>query len=120
MSTIKGSTPKTTIKKILLWVLLLAITSYITSCIFISKQKSIAFEAINIGDTQGVVIGRLGMPSHVEKPSTLFTRYASHHCQHPCVERLWFENRLSFDIEAWSVELDEGGRVVKKAYWASP
>jgi hypothetical protein len=37
-----------------------------------------------------------------------------------CVERLWFENRLGLDIEAWSIELDRGSRVVHKAHWVSP
>lgn len=50
----------------------------------------------------------------------LFARYASQPCGGDCAERLWFENRLSLDTEAWSVELDKSGRVIKKSRWISP
>jgi len=120
MSIIRGVAPKISIKKALFWLLLLSPVLYITSCIFVSERRASAFDVINIGDTRDTVIGQFGMPSHVERPGVLFARYASHQCQSPCVERLWFENRLSLDIEAWSVELDQGGRVIKKSHWASP
>jgi hypothetical protein len=33
----------------------------------------------------------------------------------PCKERLWFENRLTLGIKAWSVELDQDDRVIEGA-----
>lgn len=70
-----------------------------------TERRANAFAIINTGDTREVVLARFGRPSHIERPGALFTRYASQQCQNPCVERLWFENRLTLDIEAWSVTL---------------
>ena len=120
MNLIRGIAPIGSIKKVLLWLLLISPVLYVTSCMFVSGQRTTAFDAINVGDTRDIVIGRFGLPSHVERPGVMFTRYASHQCQSLCDERLWFENRLSLDTEAWSVELDKGGRVIKKSHWASP
>jgi len=107
-------------KKLLLSLLLVSPVLYITTCTFMSKGGTRAFEAVNVGDTRNTVISRFGTPSHIERPGVLYSRYASYQCQSPCVERLWFENRLSFGIEAWAVELDKGDRVVSKSYWMSP
>ncbi|MEF9406635.1 MULTISPECIES: hypothetical protein [Ralstonia solanacearum species complex] len=106
-------------KVILLGVLMLPVF-YVASCEYISKTGRGAFEAVNIGDTRTSVIQNFGQPSHVEHPGLLYDAYAASPCKAPCAERLWFENRLSIGIEAWSVELDNGGRVVHKAYWMSP
>jgi len=94
---------------------------YIGGCSLISGSRNKAFEAVQIGDTEVSVIARFGTPPSVrEKPGALFARYASQPCMGACVERLWFENRLGLDIEAWSIELDRGSRVVHKAHWVSP
>ncbi len=79
-----------------------------------------AFDSIEIAATQESVIKYLGEPSVLERQGILFSRYASHGCNDPCVVRLWFENRLSLDTEAWSVELDKEDRVIKKYHWMSP
>jgi hypothetical protein len=97
------------------------ISAGIGSCTFVSHSRNGAFEAVQIGDSERRILDLFGVqPSVREKPSALFSRYASAPCEAPCVERLWFENRLSLDIEAWSVELDKDGRVIKKSHWVSP
>ncbi len=111
---------KVSIKKLLLWLLFISPVLYITTCTFVSERAAAAFAAIKVGDTRDTVISQFGMPSHIERPGNLFTRYATHQCQNPCIERLWFENRLIIGIEAWSVELDKSDRVIEKSYWMSP
>lgn len=108
------------IKKIVLFGLLAVPVFYVSSCEFISKTGSHAFDAVNVGDTRASVVQIFGKPSHIEHPDLLYAAYAASPCKVPCVERLWFENRLSIGMEAWSVELDKSGRVVHKAYWMSP
>jgi hypothetical protein len=108
------------IKRLLFWLPLLSVALYIAIFVAISERRSDSFAAIRIGDNLNSVIANFGAPSHIERPGALYSRYASDQCKHPCVERLWFENRLSFDLEAWSVELDESGRVVHKSHWVSP
>lgn len=107
-------------KKVLTWLLLLSPVLYVATCSYISENKSAAFELIKVRDTKNTVIDRLGKPSHIEQPGILFSRYATHQCNDPCVERLWFENKLIISIEAWSVEIDKNNQVIKKSYWVSP
>jgi hypothetical protein len=112
-------------RKSLVIIAVVAITAilvaYIGGCSLISSSRNKAFEAVQIGDTEASVVARFGAsPSVREKQGTLFARYASQPCMGSCVERLWFENRLTFDTEAWSVELDRSAHVVHKAHWVSP
>lgn len=107
-------------KKLLFCLLLISPVLYVTACELVSERKASAFAIINVGDTRDMVISQFGMPSHIERQGILFARYASHQCQNPCVERLWFENRLSIDTEAWSVEFGKNNQVIKKSYWVSP
>jgi hypothetical protein len=79
-----------------------------------------AFNSINEGDTAISVVEIFGEPSVREGPDKLFTRYGASRCQSPCAERLWFENRLALDLEAWSVSLGSDGRVVRKSHFVSP
>jgi len=104
----------------LLLFLLVSAPLYVGVCALWSKERNDTFDAIQIGDRRNTVVCRFGKPSHIEQPGALFTRYASRFCQVPCVERLWFENRMSLDFEAWSVELDRDGKVVRKDYWVLP
>jgi len=93
----------------------------IGACSVKSHMRNSAFDTIQIGDTEANVIARFGtQPSVRERPGALFSRYASQPCGGECSERLWFENRLSLDTEAWSVELDKTNRVIKKSRWVSP
>lgn len=93
---------------------------YISSCTITSLIRNRAFDAVTIGDTAKSVIRKMGEPSVREPPGNLFSRYAAKQCAAPCVDRLWYENRLTLDTEAWSIELDDNGRVIDKARWISP
>jgi hypothetical protein len=98
----------------------LIILSYVMTCSYVRTKRQSSYDSVKIGDTAEFVIGQLGIPSVRETPENQFLRYASKKCQMPCVERLWFENRLALDIEAWSVSLGNHGRVVEKYHWVSP
>lgn len=106
--------------KIFLWIFAATLVVYFAACSYVSSSKSKAFALLEVGDSEGMAIRLLGKPSVREKPGAPFSRYASEPCQKPCEERVWFENRLSFDTEAWSVELDSSGQVIHKAHWRSP
>ena len=93
---------------------------YLATCSGLSESKSRAFESIKPGDSRKTVINALGVPDMRELPEKVFARYASRPCDDPCKERLWFENKLSLGIEAWSVELDKSDHVIDKTYWHSP
>ena len=94
--------------------------AYVGTCIFIKMRREAAFESVRIGDTADFVVARFGSPSVTEGPEELFSRYATSKCKLPCAQRLWFENRLALDTEAWSVSLGVDGRVVGKYHWVSP
>lgn len=104
--------------KLMLLVTALSIVSSIGACNYISGARNAAYKAVQIGDAEAAVIERFGQPSVRETPELLFSRYASAPCK--CTERLWFENRLSLDTEAWSVELDSRRQVQGKTRWVSP
>lgn len=92
---------------------------HFAACSGLSTSKSRAFDSIKLGDSRTAVIDAIGTPDVRELPEKILARYASKPCSGACKERLWFENKLSLGIEAWSVELDENGRVIHKAYWHS-
>ena len=93
----------------------------IGACALNAYRADKAFDAISIGDSEARVIERFGsQPSVRERPGSPFTRYASQACEGDCTERLWFENGLSLDTQAWSVELDLNRHVIRKARWISP
>jgi hypothetical protein len=105
--------------KPLAWLLLSVPFAYLGTCSAISASRSRAHDSIKVGDSRAVVVDAFGEPSHVEHSDKLFTRYASRPCA-GCSARLWFENTLSMDTEAWSIDLDEHDRVMGKAAWHSP
>lgn len=98
----------------------LIIVGYMATCLYVRAMRQSSFNSVKIGDQGETVIAQFGIPSVRETPDKPFLRYASTNCQAPCVERLWFENRLALDIEAWSVSLGNDGRVVEKYHWVSP
>jgi hypothetical protein len=106
--------------KTIAWLLLGSIVVYLVACSGLSSSKARAFDSIKLGDGRKAVIDALGAPDVRELPAELFSRYASKPCGAPCKERLWFENRLTLGIEAWSVELDQDDRIIHKAHWFSP
>jgi hypothetical protein len=79
-----------------------------------------AFERTSNGDSLADVLSRFGEPSVRENPNIPFLRYATSPCRDTCAERLWWEHPILRDIEAWSVEFDAAGRVVRKTHWVSP
>lgn len=93
---------------------------YIGSCSAISVTTTKKVQQIRKGDSKGSVLEALGRADVVETEGEGFTRYASTKCSESCVERLWYENRLSLDTEAWSVEVDDNGNVTHTAHWTSP
>jgi len=96
------------------------IIGYIAACYYISNSNASAFDSIKIGDTIDTVIKKFGTPRFREKRGVLYSRYATSPCAHPCFERIWFENRLLLIVdEAWSLEINEEGEVIKKSYWVS-
>jgi hypothetical protein len=107
-------------KKLFLLMALLSPAVYLSTCTYISDEHTRAFDSVRIGDTKESVLKQFGKPSVSEKEDVPFVRYSSIACSAPCVERLWFENRMTFDIEAWSIELGADHRVVHKAHWVSP
>jgi hypothetical protein len=105
------------------WLTILALVPllYISTCSVICCKRSKDFERVGVGNTEQQVVAALGTPSVLEKSSgASFSRYGAQACAAPCAERFWFENRLTLDSEAWSVELDAGGKVIKKSHWVSP
>lgn len=108
-----------TTKKILLIVFLICPVLYLSTCSYISENRSIALSIIKIGDTGANVINKFGTRPVREMQGTL-SPYAGSTCTEPCFERLWFENRLSLVGEAWYVELGKDGRVMDKGRVVSP
>ncbi len=88
---------------------------YLSTCSYISHMSEQGFELIEVGDSEEIVVNKLGEPSLRENlGSQPFYRYASQGCLPPCIERWWYENRMSFDTEAWSVEYGSEKRIIKK------
>ena len=99
---------------------LLLLGLYPVSGIAIKKSREAAFETTKIGDSYDEVVGRFGSPSEIDGQGQVFTRYSDKPCELPCVKRLWFENRLFLDVEAWSVSFGKDDKVVEKYHWVSP
>lgn len=83
------------------------------------ENWSAAFGTITAGDTEEVVLRKLGPPTAREKPGHLYPGYALTNCAASCVERLWYENSI-LGLEAWSLSLSDDRRVVSTFHWVSP
>lgn len=91
------------------------------ACGLRARTFNAAFDKLQLGDSEATVLQLFGaQPSVREAPGQPFFRYASDACKGACAARLWFENRLSLDTQAWSVEFDRDGRLIKKSRWISP
>lgn len=100
--------------------MLVLFCGYVGACSYIASSRNSAYEAVNVGDSKESVMSLFKAEPIVERAAgEPFTRYASSRCAE-CAERLWFENRLTLDTHAWSVDIDETGTVISKAEWASP
>lgn len=94
---------------------------YITSCSAISHVHEHDFAQVKEGDVEAHVIIAMGQPSDEERAGgRSVPQYGAPECKSPCVRRLWWINRLSLVGEAWMIELDGEGRVVRTAYIESP
>lgn len=112
---------RTSVAAIVLRMIAAAILATIGSCAYLSHSRNKAFHAVQIGASEESVIDLFGSePSVREKPSVLFGRYTGEPCEGSCAERLWFENRLTLDTKAWSIEIDQNRHVIKKSRWTSP
>lgn len=107
------------LKRSIAFLVVLAIL-YIGGCAVKSTLNQRQFNAIVIGDSESRVVALLGAADVEETNAKPFLRYASTGCEGSCSSRLWYENRLTFDIEAWSFDIDKNGRVVHKYHWVSP
>lgn len=120
-SVAKGNSTNGVVGKVLLWGILLFTTLYVSRCSYVSHRQTSAFDAISNGDREDKVVRLLGEPFVRERRSDPpFGRYSSYACVTPCSERLWYENRMGFVGEAWSVDLDADRRVIDTARWVSP
>jgi hypothetical protein len=94
---------------------------YFTSCSVVSYQNANAFEHVKVGDTEQQVISAMGKPKDREAAAgQRRLKYGMAACTAPCAQRLWYPNGMSLAGEAWSVELDASGHVVKTDHITSP
>jgi hypothetical protein len=107
-------------KRAFVRLLLVSPILYVVTCSYISGNRSDKFERINVGDTKAAVIAVFGEPTHIEPPNIIYPSYAYEKCQDPCVERLWYQNKLDLVAEAWEFEIDKDNRVISRYHWVSP
>jgi hypothetical protein len=94
---------------------------YLGSCSYTAWSRQRAFDATQLGDSEVDIVRRFGTaPSERMDVGQPFSRYEDSGCKAPCAVRLWYENRLFLDIEAWSLDLDNEGRVVRKYTYSAP
>lgn len=93
---------------------------FFSACSYVSHKGNAAFDSTLMGDSSASVVRKFDMSYVTQIKGTNFSRYTADACEGQCAKRLWFENKLSFDIEAWSIDLDEKGHVVAKYHWVSP
>jgi len=98
----------------------LIVVAYLGAGLPAKFSRDAAFKRTNVGDSYEDVVSRFGTPSATDGAGKNFTRYTSQPCLVPCARRLWFENRVFLDVEAWSVSFDLNGRVLEKYHWVSP
>jgi hypothetical protein len=99
---------------------LAVMASVIGACAIKVNRYSAAFSQVKIGDMEETVLARFGEPSVRETGAKPFLLYATSPCTGPCAIRLWWEMPIVPGIEAWSVELGPGRKVIHTAHWVSP
>jgi hypothetical protein len=100
--------------------LIVAFASVIVGCERKVRFYGSGLAKVQIGDSEELVVSRLDQPSVKELEDRPFLRYATKPCFGQCKARLWWEWPILPGVEAWSVELDAGGRVIDTAHWVSP
>jgi hypothetical protein len=94
---------------------------YIASCSVISQVHDHDFDRVKERDQKAQVIAIIGDPSDTEiAGGRRVPQYGAQECRAPCAERLWYLNRLSLVGEAWAIELDGRGKVVRTIFVESP
>jgi len=105
--------------KVFIFVLTMFVAGYISACSRISYVNSRAFNLIRIGDSVETAINSFGKPSF-RQDKNQWVPYVMNQCEDPCVERIWYENQLLLIVdEAWSLEIDKEGKIIRKSYWVS-
>lgn len=94
--------------------------AYVASCSYNSYRGNAAMAQIKNGDSERQVIALFGLPTTRERQNASYPRYVNDKCIDPCVERLWFQNKLSIADEAWFVTVDKDRRVLDSAHLISP
>jgi hypothetical protein len=100
--------------------LLAVILLYVGGCSIKTARLQRQFDSVSVGDAADQVIKVFGAADVKETKGAPFFRYSSNRCVDPCDVRLWYENRMTLDIEAWSFDIDRNGRVAHKYHWVSP
>jgi hypothetical protein len=104
----------------------LLLVTYVLSAIVITYAQNRALQGTVIGTpeisartsfwfTPAVETAAASEPGPGKNFTTAGTR-----CTAPCIRRLWWIHPLLPDMEAWSVDLDNNGRVSKSYHWTSP
>ena len=93
---------------------------YIGGCSIKTARLQRQFDLISVGDARDRVVKAFGAADVEETGEEPFLRYSSNKCMDACNVRLWYANRMTLDIEAWSFDIDRNGQVVHKYHWVSP
>ncbi|MGA7439260.1 MAG: hypothetical protein WBW32_14160 [Luteibacter sp.] len=102
------------------------LVTYILAAIAITHYQGRVQEEIRLGASEQSVVSSFWFTPGVEVATSpdpaagrAFTT-ADSRCKAPCVRRLWWIHPLLPDIEAWTVDLDGDGKVIKTYHWSSP
>ena len=99
---------------------LIMLVCWPVAAVTIRHIREADFGDVNVGDSYETVLQKMGTPPKIDAQGETLVRYTPHPCLAPCVKRLWYENRLMLDLEAWSISIDTSGKVVDKYEWMSP
>lgn len=111
---------KVPILKINVALLIIVPTLYVGGCSLKTARLQNRYDMISVGDSIDRVEKIFGPADVKETGQKPFLRYSSNACLDACSIRLWYENRMTLDIEAWSFDIDRNGRVIGKYNWVSP
>ena len=106
--------------KILTVTLIAVPITYLSSCSYITWAREEGYRQVETGNAEAEVIKNLGEPSRRTIAGEVFLRYEGTGCSAPCAVRMWYENRMEFDIEVWTIDLDSSGSVLGKYKFVLP
>jgi len=99
---------------------LAVVVAFVVYCWLLIHKYNSGLGAVAPGDSEARVTALLGSPSYSEPAGQPYLRYTGAPCSSPCVRRLWWEWPIFPGIEAWSVELNSNGQVIKTYHWVLP